>query len=101
MRLFVDILFNAEVIHWRGPSPFHFVVVPDEYVGEIRHAARLVSYGWGMVPADVEIGGHRFKTAMFARDETYFVPLRDAVRRAAGIALGERVDVALRIRDGD
>ena len=42
-----QVAFRGPVIEWRGPAPFHFVAVPDEWYGEVREAARIASYGWG------------------------------------------------------
>ena len=36
--------FSAEVWHWRGPAPLHFVTVPDEESGALHDVAH-VSYG--------------------------------------------------------
>ena len=90
--------FHGEVIHWRGPSPFFFVAVPECHVGEIRHAARTASYGWGVVPVDATIDGHDFQTSLFPRDGGYLLPLKDAVRRQAGIGLGDPVSVVMQVR---
>ena len=43
----VDLRFSGELWHWRGPSPFHFVTVPDGESGAIEDVAGQVSYGWG------------------------------------------------------
>ena len=58
--------FEAQVIYWRGPSPFFFVPIPLDMAADIRALARLVTYGWGMIPVDVVIGDVSFYTAMFA-----------------------------------
>jgi len=97
----IEIAFEAEVIHWRGPSPFFFVAVPPSHVTPIREAARAVSYGWGMVPVAVTIGSVAFRTALFPKDDGYLLPLRDAVRRQAQIGLGDTVALALTIGAGD
>ena len=89
--LVLRIAFTAEVIEWRGPSPFFFAAIPPRHVAEIREAARSVSYGWGMVPVRVAIDGFAFTTALFPRDDGYLLPLKDAVRRQAGIVPGEGV----------
>lgn len=93
----VEIAFSAEVIHWRGPAPFLFAAVPEAHVGEVRHAARIASYGWGCVPAEAEVEGVVFTTALFPRGETYLLPLKAAVRKAAGVELGDVVRVVMRI----
>jgi hypothetical protein len=89
--------FEAEIIHWRGPPPYLFVPIPEDHVGEVRYAAQLVSYGWGMIPVEAEIGGIVFATSLFPRDGTYLLPIRTSVQRGANLALGDRVEVRMRI----
>ncbi len=87
--------FRGEIWEWRGPAPYHFVTVPDEESAEIEAAAHLVTYGWGMVPVAVRIGSTDFKTALWPKNGGYVLPLKDTVRRAERIALGDEVSVRL------
>jgi hypothetical protein len=93
----VQVEFDAEVWEWRGPAPFHFVSVPEHMVPAVADASQLVSYGWGMVPAQFRIGRTDFTTAMWPRDGGYAIPLKTAVRKAEGIELGDTVHVVLRV----
>lgn len=92
-----SIAFDAEIILWRGPAPYLFVPVPEELVGEVRYTARLASYGWGVVPVAARIGEAEFTTSLFPRDDTYLLPVKVAVQKAAGVGLGDRVHVEMRI----
>lgn len=92
-----DMAFEAEIIEWRGPPPYLFAAVPDELVGEIRHAAREASYGWGMVPVTAKVGSTEFATALFRRGDTYMVPIKVAVQRSEGVGLGDRIAVMMQI----
>ena len=69
-----DAAFAGTVIEWRGPAPFLFVPVPAAHVDELRLAARLASYGWGVVPVKV------------------------AVQRAAGVEIGTLVTVRITVQ---
>ena len=89
--------FSGDVWTWRGPAPFHFVTVPEDDCTSLRMAADLVSYGWGMVPVAARIGGTSWTTSLFPKDGGYIVPLKDAVRRAERIEVGDVVDVALTV----
>ncbi|MBV8239143.1 MAG: DUF1905 domain-containing protein [Sphingomonas sp.] len=91
------IAFDSEVIHWRGPAPFFFAPVPREHAAAIKAAARIASYGWGVVPVTVAIGGASFTTSLFPRDGSYLVPLKDAVRAETGVSLGDPVTVEIEI----
>jgi hypothetical protein len=94
----LEVRFDGEVFHWRGPSPYHFVRVPPEAADLIHALAPMVTYGWGVIPAEVTIGGTGFTTALFPKDGGYLVPVKDAVRRAEGLADGDQVDVLLVVR---
>jgi hypothetical protein len=85
----MDLEFSGEVWHWRGPSPFHFVTVPDAEAALLEEIAPMVSYGWGMIPVAVRIGETRWTTSLFPKDGSYVVPLKAAIRRAEGIGIGD------------
>jgi len=90
--------FDAEIIHWRGPSPFFFAPAPADQVEALRQAARLATYGWGVVPVEAAIGGVTFRTSLFPKDGTYLVPIKDAVRRKTNLTAGHTISVELTIR---
>ena len=71
MLALVELEFSGEIIYWRGPSPFHFVTVPDEQSAAIEAVSAMVTYGWGVIPVKV------------------------AVRRAEQLDLGDRVTIRL------
>jgi hypothetical protein len=96
-----DLSFTAGIIHWRGPSPYYFAVVPEEHVGEIRYAARQASYGWGVVPVDSVINGVAFRTSLFPKDGGYLLPLKVDVRKRADIDLDKSVHVSMRIHQSN
>jgi hypothetical protein len=93
----MDLGFSGEVWFWRGPSPYHFVTVPDEECTALEASAPIVSYGWGMIPVTAEIGGTRWTTSLFPKDGGYIVPLKDVVRRAEGLDVGDVVTVRLTV----
>jgi hypothetical protein len=94
----MELEFEGELIHWRGPSPFHFVPLPGELAAEIRSVARLVTYGWGVIPVRAWIGGTEFETSLFPKDGGYLLPVKGRVRAAEGLVLGDLVGVRLAIR---
>ena len=89
----MDFTFKAEMWEWRGPAPFYFLSVPIEQAEDIREAAKLVSYGWGMIPIKAEIGGIAFTTSMFAKNGTYVVPVKNVVRVPLKLEVGDTVEV--------
>ncbi len=92
------VTFDGEIVHWRGPAPYLFVAVPDDLVGEVRYAARQASYGWGCVPVEARIGATDFTTSLFPRADTYMLPVKVAVQKAASVGLGDKVHVEMRIK---
>jgi hypothetical protein len=94
----LELEFDSEVIEWRGPAPFYFLPVPQAESDDIHEIARFVTYGWGVIPARVRIGAVDFETALFPKDGRYLVPLKVVVRKAAGIALGDRVALRVTVR---
>jgi hypothetical protein len=93
----VELEFSGEVWFWRGPSPYHFVTVPGPESAELRATAALVTYGWGMIPAELCIGSTRWTTSLFPKDGGYVVPVKDAVRNAERIGVGDTVTVRLAV----
>ena len=93
----VDLEFSGEVWSWRGPAPYHFVTVPEDESAELRTASGLVTYGWGMIPVEATIGSTRWTTSLFPKDGAYIVPLKDLVRNAERIEVGDTVALRLTI----
>ncbi|CAN5368258.1 hypothetical protein BH11ACT8_BH11ACT8_27290 [soil metagenome] len=93
----MELEFAGEVIEWRGPSPHHFVAVPEDLAAELALTTSMVTYGWGMIPATVTIGDTVFTTSLWPRDGGYVVPIKVAVRRAEGLDLGDVATVRLTI----
>ena len=73
------------------------MTVPEDESVEIEAVSGMVSYGWGMIPAEVGIGKTRWTTALWPKDGGYVVPLKDWVRKAERIDLEDTVTVRLRI----
>lgn len=87
--------FEGEIIEWRGPAPYWFVLLPQEIAAVIRGMARFVSYGWGVVPVSARIAGVRFTTSLIPRQGGYLLPVKVAVQRQAGVCLGDVIGVEL------
>ena len=88
--------FEGPVVEWRGPAPFYFVAIPDDDSADIKVLAKGIEY-WGQVPVIVRIGETEFSTALFPKDGRYLLPLKNAVRNAARIAVDEIVAVELSV----
>ena len=93
----MDLEFSGEVWFWRGPSPYHFVTVPEDDSAELQETAALVTYGWGMIPVAARIGSTEWTTSLFPKNGGYVVPLKDLVRNAEGIDVGDTVALRLTV----
>lgn len=93
----MNLKFRGQVWFWRGPSPYHFVTVPEDESAALQATAALVTYGWGMIPVEVRIGSTQWTTSLFPKDGGYIVPLKDLVRNAERIAVGDKVTVRLSV----
>ena len=89
--------FTGTIWYWRGPAPFHFVSVPEAEAAMIAEVASLVTYGWGMIPASVTIGGTTVTTSLWPKDGGYVVPVKKALQDAEGLCVDDEVEVALDI----
>lgn len=93
----MDWEFDAEVFQWRGPAPYFFVATPA-HVNEFLHAHHgELTYGWGVIPAQVRIGATEVTTSLIPRDGVYLVPLKVALRRPEGIDDGDDIRVGLHV----
>lgn len=91
----MDWEFEAEVFQWRGPAPYFFVATPT-HVNDFLHAHHgELTYGWGVIPAQVRIGSTEVTTSLIPKDGVYLVPLKVALRRPEGVDDGHRVRVRL------
>ena len=91
----MKLVVTGELWYWRGPSPFHFVTVPDAESDQLQAAAALVTYCWGMIPVTARVGTTDWTTSLFPKDGRYLIPIKDLVRKAEGLTLGDHVKVDL------
>lgn len=94
----MDFEFRGEIWFWRGPAPHFFVTVPEHHCHAIQAMSRSVTYGWGMIPATVQIGKTVFKTSLFPKNGGYIVPLKASARRAEDLDQGDTVTLRLTVR---
>ena len=94
----MEMEFAGELYYWRGPSPYHFITVPEEVCVGLRAVSAVVTYGWGMIPVKVRIGDSEFETSLFPKDGGYVLPIKDVVRKTEGLADGDTVAANLAIR---
>jgi hypothetical protein len=89
--------FSGKVWFWKGPAPWYFITVPEEQGLDLQATSTFVSYGWGMIPVTVQIGGTEWKTSLFPKDGSYIVPVKADVRKAEQLEEGDTVAVRLAV----
>lgn len=94
----LELRFRGAIWSWRGPAPYAFVTVPEDASADIRAIASLVTYGWGVIPVTVAVGGTEWTTSLFPKDGRYLVPIKAAVRAAERLSDGDTVALRLTIR---
>ncbi len=91
----LEFAFAGVLWYWRGPAPYHFITVPPDAARAIHAIATAVTYGWGMIPAEVRIGASTWTTALWSKDGGYVIPIKDRYRKAERLVLGDMADVQL------
>jgi hypothetical protein len=89
--------FSGELIEWRGPAPFYFAAIPSSISAEIREDAKLLSYGWGVIPVRGLIGVTEFTTSLIPRDGVFLLPVKNAVRLPEKLQLGELISAEIEL----
>ena len=94
------ISLDAEVWLWtsKGAS-WHFLTVDGEAAAEVRYASLGLTRGFGSVSVEVVIGKTRWRTSLFPSKASggFILPLKAAVRKAEGFAVGDVVAVTITI----
>ena len=90
--------FSGELWTWRGPAPYYFVTVPEEHCAALKGVARVVTYGWGMIPERVWIGKTEWKTSLFPKNGRYLVPIKARVQKMETLAEGDTVAIRLEVQ---
>jgi len=94
----MNIEFSGKIWYWKGPAPWHFVTVPAKQCRELKSILRIVTYGWGMIPVDAQIGETRWKTSLFPKDGSYIVPIKAIVQKAENLEVGDKVTLRLTVQ---
>jgi hypothetical protein len=84
---------------WTGADgSSHFMTVPGDICDEIRAHALAVRRGFGSVRVEARIGEVVWRTSVFpVKSGGYFLPIKVAVMREAGLAVGDDVTVVLEL----
>ncbi len=85
----------------RQSGSWVFVDLPFDVADEVDDLTRGRQGGFGSVRVEVTLGPTTWRTSLFPdrRRETFVLPVKRAVRDAAGVGVGDAVRVRLRLVD--
>ena len=91
--------FRATLWRWRDGS-WQFVTLPEDISDEIDERHGGDAGGFGSIRVEVTIAPTTWKTSLFPSKEqaAYVLPVKAAVRDAAGVSEGDHVTVELTVR---
>jgi hypothetical protein len=95
--------FSAELWRWAARSEkWVFVRLPDDVSAEIAAVPRLRA-GFGAVKVTATIGGSRWRTSIFPERTggPYVLPIRQAVRAAEDLDVGDVTRVGVETQDDE
>jgi hypothetical protein len=98
--------FTTELWRWAPQPPakgsWHFVTITGPQADAIRARSFELramggGRGFGSVRVEAQVNGVPFSTSVFPHNDSggYLLPVKAEVRRAAGIAAGDRVEVEI------
>ena len=91
--------FTATLWHYPGEAGWHFLTLPEELAAEIREDTATRRRSFGSVKITATVSGLNWSTSLFPepRGGTYLLPVKKAIRTAAGLEAGDQVDVHLEV----
>lgn len=89
--------FEGKIFYWRGPAPFLFVAVPAEPSQDLKAISAGVTYGWGVIPVQAQIGKTIWNTSLFPKEGRYLVPIKVSVQKAEGLTVDNLVTIRLEV----
>ncbi len=93
--------FAAPLWRYPGADGWHFVSLPPEISTDITDITTGIRRGFGSVRVAVTVGATSWRTSIFPDSKTgaYLLPVKQAVRVAEGLEVGDQVRAQLQIAD--
>tara|TARA_R110002124_G_scaffold75304_3_gene202080 strand:- start:3608 stop:3904 length:297 start_codon:yes stop_codon:yes gene_type:complete len=91
--------FTSELTPWASKPSVHFLQVPPDVGVEIKDIP-TPPRGFGAVAVEVTIGATTWRTSIFPNGspaDSFFLPVKAAVRRAEDLEAGDTADVTLQL----
>lgn len=94
----MELEFRGKIWFWRGPAPWFFVTVPEAQSHDLKAISNTVTYGWGVIPVEVQLGSTVWKTSLFPQNDLYLVPIKASVRKAENLQEDDEVFIRLSVQ---
>lgn len=93
--------FAAPLWRYPGADGWHFVSLPPEISMEITDITAGIRRGFGSVRVAVTVGSTAWRTSIFPDSKTgvYWLPVKQAVRVAERLEVGDQVKAQLQLAD--
>jgi hypothetical protein len=89
--------FTAELWQSESVASWVFLTVPDEVSEDIRLLSGPPA-GFGSVRVEATVGEQTWRTSVFPeRTGSYVLPVKAAVRRRAGVDVGDELQLTLKL----
>ena len=96
-------VFEGRLFAWDPDSPgsWVFVTLPEALSDEIEESLVGEPRGFGSVRVQVRLGDTEWATSLFPSKAAgaYVLPVKKAVRRAAGVEAGDQATFGVRVLD--
>ena len=91
--------FTARLWLYPGEAGWHFLTVPEKVAVDVREDTLTFRRGFGSVKITATVTGHNWSTSLFpdSKGGTYLLPVKKAIRTAAGLEAGDQVTVHLEV----
>jgi hypothetical protein len=96
-RVTTSYSFRGELWHHPEQAGWHFITLPHDLAEQLRDDSVPFRKAFGSVQVSASIAGRRWSTSIFpeSKSNSYVLPVKKAIRTAAGIRAGDEVDVEL------
>jgi Domain of unknown function (DUF1905) len=97
----MEYTFSTKLWEWTGEGAWIFITLPAEYYEEIKQIANSSNKGFGSIRVEAKIRDTSWNTSIFpdSKTKTYLLPIKKEIRTAENIAVGDLVEVSLKIID--
>lgn len=97
-RAMIEIDFNGTVFQADDGDAWHWVELDEELTEVIDKFTGGPTGGWASVKVEATVGATTWNTSLFkSSDDTYLLPLKQPVRTAESIAIGDELELQIRL----